>query len=522
MRPFRNDLLQLKEGVRVRVGNQNAETLIKGIVLCGTADQPAKAKFLNFKAFNSINGCCKCKIETMYIRRGLRVYPFRRGLQMRTEAETLLHAQEAVNLPPRNGERQAVCGVKGPTELSLFVHQYIRSTCVDVMHCVFLGQFKAQLHLWFDTKHHEENFSLTDYIRLMNQRLSEICPPSFVKRLPRTLKDLKYLKAYELKLLLFYYSVPLLHDIMPDLYFNHHLLLVHGIYLLCQSSISEEMLQLSTELLTEYVSQYGNLYGIEHMTSNVHNLLHLPQTVRDYGPLFVSSCSAFEDLNGKLKQLVNGTRYAELQICTSVSMLFKLRDLRENIMDGEVSQFCKRLTDKNQKLNRTRISPRMWIVGKYRKLRPLPMIVQEAIQASNVQGTQFFEFNRLLKYCVIFGSQSYRRAQRTASYCVKYLNDGVEKLGFVQSYVRVTNCYCEHFCLNCDPKFYAIITNCITAVNFTSWPGAALNFIHTHNGQEERAIAVDVEHLQSVCFLIKVRDKNTTHIIETVNMVEPE
>ena len=40
---------------------------------------------------------------------------------------------------------------------------------------------------------------------------------------------------------------------------------------------------------------------------NVHNLCHLPDQVRNWGPLWTHSCFNFEDLNGWIKTFCHGT-----------------------------------------------------------------------------------------------------------------------------------------------------------------------------------------------------------------------
>jgi len=55
------------------------------------------------------------------------------------------------------------------------------------------------------------------------------------------------------------------------------------------------------------------------MSANVQLLLHLPNTVRQLGPLRVYSCFYFEGQNGVLKKLVHGTQHIDKQIISSFS-----------------------------------------------------------------------------------------------------------------------------------------------------------------------------------------------------------
>ena len=53
----------------------------------------------------------------------------------------------------------------------------------------------------------------------------------------------------------------------------------------------------------------------------MHQLLHLPDTVQDLGPLFTMSCFDHEDTNGKLARMVHSHDSVDSQIVTSFSIL---------------------------------------------------------------------------------------------------------------------------------------------------------------------------------------------------------
>ena len=60
------------------------------------------------------------------------------------------------------------------------------------------------------------------------------------------------------------------------------------------------------------------------MSANVHLLLHLPDNLRELGPLWVYSCFHFEGLNGILKSLIHGTQQVDKQLLKSFSYLRQL------------------------------------------------------------------------------------------------------------------------------------------------------------------------------------------------------
>ena len=123
--------------------------------------------------------------------------------------------------------------------------------------------------------------SIVQHINLVDHRLESLTPPSFVQRIPRSIKNhLAYWNAHELKSWLFYYSLPRIYGLLAEEYFEHHKLLVLGISLLCQSIISLEEVNVASRALNEYVRRFDVLYCRRNMTNNLHQLLHLPETVR--------------------------------------------------------------------------------------------------------------------------------------------------------------------------------------------------------------------------------------------------
>ncbi|CAH3164698.1 unnamed protein product [Porites evermanni] len=63
--------------------------------------------------------------------------------------------------------------------------------------------------------------------------------------------------------------------ILSDELFDHYALLVRGIYLLCQESISQADLRKAEILLAHFVEIFDVFYAPRHLVLNVQNLLHL-------------------------------------------------------------------------------------------------------------------------------------------------------------------------------------------------------------------------------------------------------
>ena len=121
----------------------------------------------------------------------------------------------------------------------------------------------------------------------------------------------------------------------------------------------------------------------------------------------------------------------------------------------------------------------------------------------------------------MYTCKQYARVVKTRSYCVKYLHNGTEGVGFIDRFMRVTNCNCINFCVDCNPSYLAIIEECQVTEDLTAWEGADLSFIHTYHDPGFH-IAVDVKQLLAMCFVIEVSGTNNTFIVEPVNLIEAE
>lgn len=149
------------------------------------------------------------------------------------------------------------------------------------MHCVLLGICRQLLRLWLLSQYHDQVWYIGTKVAAMDDRLCGIKPPSEIKRTPRSLSSTRmYWKgtelisianylcyvymyiAHELKAWLLHYSPAVLYEILPDLYYQHHLLLVESIFLLLQNCVSKVNVKQSWRLLKHYVILFSTLYGM--------------------------------------------------------------------------------------------------------------------------------------------------------------------------------------------------------------------------------------------------------------------
>ncbi|KAK0074401.1 hypothetical protein PV326_012478, partial [Microctonus aethiopoides] len=100
--------------------------------------------------------------------------------------------------------------------------------------------------------------------------------------------------------------------------------------------------------------------------------------------LWVVSSFPFENLNGKLRALVTDTRFAQLQICSRLSILMNIPELTKKILRDRNSAavaFCDTIINSHKKYIVHPIGNKMFIVGIFKNI-PLPMIVRKSLQAA--------------------------------------------------------------------------------------------------------------------------------------------
>lgn len=91
--------------------------------------------------------------------------------------------------------------------------------------------------------------------------------------------------------------------------------------------------QYAEELLIYFVKNFSELYGMQYMSYNVHNLIHLAKDVAHFSPLDSFSAFKFENFLYKLKRKVHtGKHYLE-QICN------RLHDSTHSVQKTEIKIF---------------------------------------------------------------------------------------------------------------------------------------------------------------------------------------
>jgi hypothetical protein len=102
------------------------------------------------------------------------------------------------------------------------------------------------------------------------------------------------------------------------------MLYVEAIDILHKNSIRLTDIDRAERILTSFVEQFQNLYGLNRMTFNIHALLHLAEYVRKFGPLHNYSLFVFENFNGILNKCITGPNEPLMQIVIRLNCYFNI------------------------------------------------------------------------------------------------------------------------------------------------------------------------------------------------------
>lgn len=159
------------------------------------------------------------------------------------------------------------------------------------------------------------------------------------------------------------------------------------------------------------------LYGDTAMSFNIHQLLHLPEVARHFGPLWGHSSFVFEGGNGRLVKLVTGASGVPLQIVERVVMQQQLESfLASPLVSDSVTRLCRDMLGYAKLENALHVDD-VCLLG-YPCQIATPQEVKSAL-VGQVCPDMSMEYNRLTYKGQILHSTSYKRATRSDSSVVE-------------------------------------------------------------------------------------------------------
>lgn len=146
----------------------------------------------------------------------------------------------------------------------------------------------------------------------------------------RGLSEIAHWKATEYKSFLLYISIVVVKKFFTDQKIFHHFLSYYCAVVICsRHDQCQENYDVAEKMLKDFLINFKALYGIDHFSSNLHNLCHLVDDVRKFGPLDTISAYPFESKLYFIKRLLRTGKQPLNQVANRISELQEVGLLNE-------------------------------------------------------------------------------------------------------------------------------------------------------------------------------------------------
>lgn len=271
--------------------------------------------FTGVANFNSQHGCHKCSIEGEYSHESHTNYYPNKIFPKRTD-DTF-----------RNKKDEYHHKIDSPV-LKLPINMIDTFPVADSLHLIDLGIVKRLLTGWRDGYYKNKLLKwpskTTD---ALSSKMQTIKLPKELHRKIRGLDCLSFWKALEYRNFLLYYGIVVLKGVLRSDVYEHFLILFCAVTV-CSTDQYERFYDVATKLLKHFVDQYCIIYGEQYLTSNVHNLIHLTEDVRNLGNLTKFSAYPFES---KLYEIKNMLRSGNKPLAQIANRLIELQKAQYDV-----------------------------------------------------------------------------------------------------------------------------------------------------------------------------------------------
>lgn len=137
--------------------------------------------------------------------------------------------------------------------------------------------------------------------------------PAEIQRNIRGLDELSFWKGTEYRVFLLYLGIVVLKDILPSNVYEHFKQLMCAITI-ASCKTYKKYLNISDSLIKEFLEGCIDIYGIDSISSNFHNLSHLIDDLQNVDSLTEISSYPFETYLGKMKRLIRSGNAPLIQI----------------------------------------------------------------------------------------------------------------------------------------------------------------------------------------------------------------
>ena len=325
LRPIVDDLLELYNGIPME-NCDGTNQLVRALLLGVAADMPASRKVSQFLGHKADLGCSICqfraKREDGRTAAGRMSYytsyddpaPLRQAEDVRRQAKEYEAAYKRSEKQARETAQRN--GVRSSELLRLPYFDPIRMFPVDPMHTILTGLIQTEATLHFELP--DISGLIDREMKIFQDRVRRLQVPHDVGRLPVDITDprlsLSGLRASQWLHYGITYARVCLRDLLNPSIYDCYKTLIEACEVLLAYSLSEQDIQLLEERLIRHHQTFKEEYGEFQVKAKHHMALHIPQAIRDYGPVCNFWCFAYERLNGVMGQYVHSTTSPEVQI----------------------------------------------------------------------------------------------------------------------------------------------------------------------------------------------------------------
>ena len=330
------------------------------------ADKPARAMLLNMQNFNAKFGCifCLTNVQTQIINNQRHVFiPYSCEFltSLRSNAGSMSTAYSALS------SKIPEYGIKGYSFLAnLSSINIVESNCIDYMHSICLGVVKSICTLLFKNNKIPNELRFGSKIPSFDRIISKFKVSSLISGSLNTIHNLNNWNAKDYRNFLLYIFPIVFSDYKSRPFFNCILNLRHGIFLLLRPNILEEDFTNAETFLRSFRQEFDKIFGAQYSTPNFHDIDHLVDCARKFGPLFENSGFNFEHINGRLKRLCKGNKRLDKQIIEKLG-IFSNNIYSDKCRTPDVANFLSKRFKKNTWAQSFRINNYISICGKITK-----------------------------------------------------------------------------------------------------------------------------------------------------------
>lgn len=262
--------------------------IFKVKVKCFICDVPAKSFITYTKGHAAYMSCTKCCAIGEYFENRV-CFPDTRKIELRTDLSFRSKLQEEHHLGTSLIEE-----IRNVDMINCFPLDYMHLVCLGVMK-------KLLVSLWICGKP-STKLSFLDISRVsdfLSLQVKNI--PTEFSRKPRALAECKRWKATEFRQFLLYTGPVVLKPVLSkNRYANF--ITFHVAITILSSQRHSFLIEYAEQLLTYFVETFISLYGEQYTSHNVHNLLHLANDVKLFGPVDNFSAFPFENFMQTIKR----------------------------------------------------------------------------------------------------------------------------------------------------------------------------------------------------------------------------